>query len=84
MIVGRSLRRVLCSFDFLMLYVSWVFATTALFVPLVYLPAFALNHGASVVAASALLSLLGGMSAVVPLAVNEVSRTGSAEFGTTG
>jgi MFS family permease len=63
-IVGRSLRRVLCSFDFLMLYVSWVFATTALFVPLVYLPAFALNHGASVVAASALLSLLGGMSVV--------------------
>ncbi|MEO9190456.1 MAG: MFS transporter [Acetobacteraceae bacterium] len=37
-------------------------ATTALFVPLVYLPAFALKGGAGHVAASALLSLIGGMS----------------------
>jgi MFS family permease len=68
-IVGRSLRRVLRSFDFIMLYVSWVLATTALFVPLVYLPAFALHRGASDVAASALLSLLGGVSVVGRLGI---------------
>jgi MFS family permease len=45
-----------------MLYLSWVLATVALFVPLVFLPAFALDRGASQVAAAALISLLGGMS----------------------
>ena len=45
-----------------MLYVSWVLATAALFVPFVFLPAFALDQGASQVAASALISVLGGMS----------------------
>lgn len=58
----RPLRRVICSHPFIMLYISWTLATTALFVPLVYLPAFATRGGASEVAASALLSLIGGMS----------------------
>jgi MFS family permease len=58
----RPLGPVVRSFPFLMLYLSWVLATTALFVPLVYLPAFALDRAASAVAASALLSVLGGMS----------------------
>jgi MFS family permease len=58
----HSLRRVVCSYSFIMLYVSWVLATTALFVPFVYLPAFATRAGASEMAASALLSLIGGMS----------------------
>jgi MFS family permease len=58
----RSLGGVVRSFEFLMLYASWVLATTALFVPLVFLPAHAAAQGASVVAGSALLSLLGGAS----------------------
>lgn len=59
---GRSLYRIVRSRPFAMLYVSWVLATAALFVPFVFLPAFALDHGASQVAASALISVLGGMS----------------------
>lgn len=58
----RPLRRVVRTPEFAMLYASWVLATTALFVPFVFLPAFALEHGASPVAASALLSLFGGVS----------------------
>jgi MFS family permease len=58
----RSLRGIVCSWPFLALYVSWVLATTALFVPLVYLPAFAMKAGADEMAASTLLSLIGGMS----------------------
>ena len=61
-VAQRRLGRILRSFEFVMLYVSWVLATTALFVPLVFLPAFAVERGASQVAASALVSLLGGMS----------------------
>ncbi|MBN9562383.1 MAG: MFS transporter [Alphaproteobacteria bacterium] len=57
----RPLSGVVRSRAFIMLYVSWVLATTALFVPFVFLPAFATSHGASEIAASALLSLLGGM-----------------------
>ncbi|HEX2885250.1 MFS transporter [Vineibacter terrae] len=49
---------------FALLYLSWVLATTALFVPFVFLPAFAQAHGADPVAASALLSLLGAASVV--------------------
>jgi MFS family permease len=58
----RSLRAVVCSWPFFALYASWVLATTALFVPLVYLPAFAMKAGATEMAASTLLSLIGGMS----------------------
>lgn len=49
------------SFEFMMLYASWLCATTALLVPLVFLPAFARGQGIGPVAASALLSVLGGM-----------------------
>ena len=45
-----------------MLYSSWVCATTALFVPFVFLPAFARRYGVDPVAASALLSVIGAMS----------------------
>jgi len=58
---GRPLRRIVLSPAFLVLYLSWVCATIALLVPLVFLPAFAREHGVAPVAASALLSLLGGM-----------------------
>jgi MFS family permease len=59
---GHSLYRVVRSPAFVMLYISWVLATAALFVPFVFLPAFALDRGAGQVAASALISVLGGMS----------------------
>jgi MFS family permease len=56
--VGGTVR----SFDFLMLYASWVLATTALFVPFVLLPDYASVHGASGLAGSMLLAVLGGVS----------------------
>ena len=55
-------RDVVRSRRFMLLYLSWVLATTGLFVPFVFLPAFAQAQGASDIAASALLSLLGGAS----------------------
>jgi predicted MFS family arabinose efflux permease len=60
----RSLYHVVRSPPFVKLYVSWVLATAALFVPFVFLPAFALDRGASQVSASALISVLGGMSVI--------------------
>lgn len=47
---------------FLLLYTSWVCATTALFVPFVFLPSVARAQGMDPVAASALLSVIGVMS----------------------
>lgn len=47
---------------FLLLYFSWICATTALFVPFVFLPVFARQRGIEPVAASALLSVIGAMS----------------------
>lgn len=61
-VTRRTLRSVVRSHEFALLYASWTFATTALFVPLVYLPAFAMSHGAGQVAAAALLSCIGGTS----------------------
>jgi MFS family permease len=58
----RSLHRVVRSPAFVTLYVSWLLATAALFVPFVFLPVFAVDGGASQIAASALISILGGMS----------------------
>jgi MFS family permease len=45
---------------FVLLYLSWVFATSALLVPFVFLPAFAQAHGAGEVAAASLISVIGG------------------------
>ncbi len=59
--VGWPLRRIVLSPAFIALYVSWICATGALLVPLVFLPAFAREHGVEPVAASALLSMLGVM-----------------------
>ncbi len=61
---SHSLGRVVRSPAFVMLYVSWILATAALFVPFVFLPAFAIDHGVSQVAAAALISVLGGMSVI--------------------
>lgn len=77
-VAARPLSQVLRSAEFLMLYTSWVFATTALFVPFVFLPAFARDHGAGPVAASALLSVLGGASLVGRLGIGVlVDRMGT-------
>jgi MFS family permease len=70
----RSLSGVVRSRAFIMLYASWVLATTALFVPFVFLPAFATSHGASDVAASALLSLLGGMGILGRVGIGPLSE----------
>jgi MFS family permease len=56
--VGEKLR----SRQFVLLYLSWVLATTALFVPFVFLPAFAREHGAGQIAAASLISVIGGTS----------------------
>jgi MFS family permease len=61
---SHSVGRVLRSPAFVMLYVSWILATAALFVPFVFLPAFALDLGVSQVMAAALISVLGGMSVI--------------------
>lgn len=74
----RRLRPVLCSFPFLTMYLSWTLATTALFVPFVFLPQFAVTNGSSSVAASALLSILGGVSVIGRLGIGIFdNRTGS-------
>ena len=69
---GRSLRSVFRSREFILLYISWVLATTALFVPFVFLPAFARDHGASEVAAAALVSVIGGASIVGRLVLGPI------------
>lgn len=66
---GWSMSSVLFSRDFVLLYASWVLGTTALFVPLVFLPSFALGQGAGPLAASALISVLGGLSILGRLGV---------------
>jgi MFS family permease len=71
--VNRPLGKVFRSREFAMLYISWIFATTALFIPFVFLPVFAHDHGAGDVAASALLSLLGGMSILSRLGTGALS-----------
>jgi MFS family permease len=71
---GRSLYRVVRSRAFAMLYVSWLLATAALFVPFVFLPAFARDQGASQVMASALISVLGGMSVAGRLGLGALGK----------
>lgn len=72
--VHRPLSRVVRSAEFVLLYVSWVLGTTALFVPFVFLPAFAMEHGASPIAASALLSMFGGVSVLGRAGFGALSR----------
>jgi MFS family permease len=58
---------------FLMMYASWVLATTALFVPLVFLPTFAVKQGIDHVAAAWLLALLGGVSVLGRLGIGTLA-----------
>jgi predicted MFS family arabinose efflux permease len=71
---GQPLKAVFGSHSFLMLYLSWVLATTALFVPFVFLPAFARDHGASEVAAAALVSAIGGASVLGRLVMSPLGN----------
>jgi MFS family permease len=70
----RPVGAVVRSFDFLMLYASWVLATTALFVPFVFLPAYASAEGASRFAGSLLLAILGGVSILGRLGIGAFSE----------
>jgi MFS family permease len=71
-IARRPLRHLFRRREFLLLYASWALATTALFVPFVFLPAFARDHGASEIAAAALVSLIGGTSIVGRLVLGPI------------
>ena len=72
--VAHSVGRVVFSFEFMMLYVSWLCATTALLVPLVFLPAFARGQGIGPVAASTLLSALGGMGVLGRVGIGALTK----------
>jgi MFS family permease len=69
-----SLRRVVWSRPFVLLYASWVLATTGLITSMVFLPPFALAIGASPVAASALISIIGGMSVLGRSGIGFISQ----------
>jgi MFS family permease len=71
---SEPLGRMLRSRAFLQIYTSWVFGTIALFVPLVFLPAFAVARGADPVAASWLISIIGGASVLGRLGIGYVAR----------
>jgi MFS family permease len=70
----RSVGRIVLSFEFMVLYASWLCATTALLVPLVFLPAFARGQGVGPVAASALLSVLGGMGVLGRVGIGSLTK----------
>ncbi len=72
--VSEPLGPVLRSAPFLWMYASWALATMALFVPLVFLPAFAIQNGADPVAASWLISVLGGASIAGRIGIGYVDK----------
>jgi MFS family permease len=67
-----ALKAIVRSRPFITLYLSWLLATTALFVPFVFLPTFARDHGANEVAAAALISIIGGTSIIGRLLLGPV------------
>lgn len=68
------LRHIIRSRPFALLYVSWVLATTGLVASMVFLPPFAHAAGASPVAASALISTIGGMGILGRGGIGLISR----------
>ena len=70
----QNLRAIIGSIQFMTIYISWLLGTIALFVPFVYLPAFATELGASEFAASLLLALLGGVSILGRLGIGELTK----------
>lgn len=80
-VIHRPVGGIVRSFEFLMLYASWVLVTTALFVPFVFLPTYVAIHGGSQVAGAALLSLLGGVSVLGRLGIGVFAdRIGTARL----
>lgn len=75
---ATSLRRVVCSRPFVLLYASWVLATTGLVASMVFLPPFAHATGVSPVAASSLISIIGGMSVLGRSGIGIISRKAGA------
>jgi MFS family permease len=72
---AERLDQVLRSQPFVLMYASWVFGTMALLVALVFLPAFAVSGGADPVAASWLVSIVGGASIIGRLGIGYVTST---------
>ena len=71
--LGATLR----SLAFALMYVSWVLGTAALFVPLIFLPSFAITRGADPVVASWLISVVGAASVLGRVGVGyALSRRG--------
>ncbi len=70
----HPLHRTVRSLAFVLLYLSWVLATTALFVPFVFLPAFAMEQGAGPMAASALISLFGATSVLGRVSIGAIGE----------
>jgi MFS family permease len=66
---SATLGSVVRSGTFRTLYASWILGTMALFVPLVYLPAFAVEQGVDPIAASWLISVVGGASIIGRLGI---------------
>lgn len=70
--LGTTLR----SPAFALMYASWILGTAALFVPLIFLPSFAIARGADPVAASWLISVVGGASVLGRVGVGYVLSQG--------
>jgi Na+/melibiose symporter-like transporter len=60
----RSFRELMAISDFAVLYLSVLFVTFGLFVPFVFLTAYAEDRGADPVAAAALVGVIGGASVI--------------------
>ncbi len=71
---GEALGQMVRSPVFLRIYASWLFGTIALFVPLIFLPSFAVARGADPVAASWLISIIGGASILGRLGIGYVAN----------
>ena len=72
---SESLGQTVRSPAFLQIYASWTLGTIALFVPLVFLPAFAVARGADPISASWLISIIGGASVLGRLGIGYAAST---------
>ncbi len=64
--------------DFVLLYISSVLSSVSIYIPFVYLPDFAHGHGASQVAAAALVGVIGAASVGGRLGLGAIAgRTGT-------
>ena len=59
--------------NFLMLYISTILSTISIYVPYVYLPEFAHDHGTGQVAAAALVAVIGGASVAGRLGLGTIA-----------